>query len=53
MRELEGTGAVFLGFRHAEELLRVDALSDLFMFPSVTDTLGQVVMRRRRGCRCW
>ena len=43
-RELEGTGAVFLGFRHAEELSALYASSDLFVFPSVTDTLGQVVM---------
>lgn len=43
-RELEGTGAAFLGFRHAEELSALYASSDLFVFPSVTDTLGQVVM---------
>lgn len=42
--ELEGTGAVFLGFRHGEELSTLYASSDLFVFPSVTDTLGQVVM---------
>lgn len=43
-RELAGTGAVFLGFRHGEELSALYASSDLFVFPSVTDTLGQVVM---------
>ena len=36
--------AHFLGFRHGEELSRLYASSDLFVFPSVTDTLGQVVM---------
>lgn len=36
--------AVFLGFRHGEELATLYASSDLFVFPSVTDTLGQVVM---------
>jgi len=35
---------VFLGFRHGEELSALYASSDLFVFPSVTDTLGQVVM---------
>lgn len=43
-RELEGTGASFLGFRHGGELSALYASSDLFVFPSVTDTLGQVVM---------
>ncbi len=43
-RELSGTGALFLGFRHGEELSALYASSDVFVFPSVTDTLGQVVM---------
>ncbi len=34
----------FCGFRHGEELSRHYASSDLFVFPSVTDTLGQAVM---------
>lgn len=42
--ELAGTRARFLGFRHGGELCRLYASSDLFVFPSVTDTLGQVVM---------
>lgn len=42
--ELAGHAAHFLGFRHAEELSTLYASSDLFVFPSVTDTLGQVVM---------
>ncbi|MBY0112731.1 MAG: glycosyltransferase family 1 protein [Phycisphaerales bacterium] len=43
-RELEGCNTHFLGFRYNEELSRLYASSDLFLFPSVTDTLGQVVM---------
>lgn len=40
-----GDGGVhFLGFRHGVELSRLYASSDLFFFPSVTDTLGQVVL---------
>lgn len=42
--ELAGTGAYFLGFRHGPELSQIYASSDLFVFPSTTDTLGQVVM---------
>jgi len=34
----------FLGFRHGLELATLYASSDLFVFPSTTDTLGQVVM---------
>lgn len=45
MREtLDGLGAHFLGFRHGEELATLYASADLFVFPSTTDTLGQVVM---------
>jgi glycosyltransferase involved in cell wall biosynthesis len=36
--------ACFLGFRHGEELARLYGASDLVLFPSQTDTLGQVVM---------
>jgi glycosyltransferase involved in cell wall biosynthesis len=43
-RELKGCNASFLGFRHGDELSRLYASSDLFVFPSTTDTLGQVVM---------
>lgn len=35
---------VFLGFRFGVELSTIYASSDLFVFPSTTDTLGQVVM---------
>lgn len=41
---LSGQGAHFLGFRHGVELATLYASSDLFVFPSTTDTLGQVVM---------
>jgi glycosyltransferase involved in cell wall biosynthesis len=37
-------GAHFLGFRHGVELATLYASCDFFVFPSTTDTLGQVVM---------
>lgn len=37
-------GAHFLGFRHGDELATLYASCDFFLFPSTTDTLGQVVM---------
>jgi len=43
-KELAGGGAAFLGFRHGVELSTIYATSDVFVFPSTTDTLGQVVM---------
>ncbi|TVS02246.1 MAG: glycosyltransferase [Phycisphaerales bacterium] len=43
-RELKRDDAIFLGFRHGEELSKLYASADLFVFPSETDTLGQVVM---------
>lgn len=36
--------AVFTGFRHGAELSAIYASSDLFVFPSTTDTLGQAVL---------
>jgi glycosyltransferase involved in cell wall biosynthesis len=41
---LAGANARFLGFRYNEELSRLYASADAFLFPSTTDTLGQVVM---------
>jgi glycosyltransferase involved in cell wall biosynthesis len=41
---LSGEDAVFAGFRHGRELAAIYASSDVFVFPSMTDTLGQVVM---------
>jgi glycosyltransferase involved in cell wall biosynthesis len=43
-RTLAGSAAHFLGFRHGRELSAIYASSDIFVFPSTTDTLGQVVM---------
>jgi glycosyltransferase involved in cell wall biosynthesis len=43
-QEFTGTGVRFLGFRHGIDLSRIYASSDFFVFPSTTDTLGQVVM---------
>lgn len=37
-------GTHFLGFRHGVELATLYASCDFFIFPSTTDTLGQVVM---------
>lgn len=39
-----GADARFLGFRHGPELSAIYASSDVFVFPSTTDTLGQAVM---------
>lgn len=41
---LHGHHAHFLGFRYASELSALYASADFFVFPSTTDTLGQVVM---------
>jgi glycosyltransferase involved in cell wall biosynthesis len=45
-REMERAlpDACFLGFRHGRELSALYASADLFVFPSMTDTLGQVVL---------
>ena len=43
-RELKGCKTRFLGFRHGRELAALYASSDVFAFPSTTDTLGQVVL---------
>ena len=42
--ELAGMGAYFLGFRTGRPLATLYASADVFIFPSVTETLGQVVM---------
>jgi glycosyltransferase involved in cell wall biosynthesis len=42
--ELAGLPAYFLGYRNDAQLAPLYAGSDLFVFPSRTDTLGQVVM---------
>jgi len=43
-KSLAPFGARFLGYRHGEELATLYASADFFMFPSITDTLGQVVL---------
>lgn len=43
-QELKGSGVFFLGCQNDAELARLYAGADLFVFPSRTDTLGQVVM---------
>jgi glycosyltransferase involved in cell wall biosynthesis len=46
-RELEaalGDDATFTGFLRGEELARLFASSDVFLFPSTTDTLGRAVV---------
>jgi glycosyltransferase involved in cell wall biosynthesis/predicted metal-dependent phosphoesterase TrpH len=42
--DLEGHGAQFTGFIHGDDLAGAYAAGDLLAFPSVTDTLGQVVL---------
>ncbi|MEL7473833.1 MAG: glycosyltransferase [Planctomycetota bacterium] len=43
-KELKGANVRFCGFRYDDELSTIYASTDMFVFPSVTDTLGQVVM---------
>lgn len=40
----EGTGTVFTGFLHGEELSKAYASSDAFIFPSISETLGLVIL---------
>lgn len=42
--DLKGYNVVFLGHKQKEELSTIYASSDIFVFPSTTDTLGQVVL---------
>jgi glycosyltransferase involved in cell wall biosynthesis len=44
MRRGLGTSATFLGWLEADELARVYASADLFLFASTTDTFGQVIL---------
>ncbi|MBI4806132.1 MAG: glycosyltransferase [Desulfovibrio sp.] len=43
-RSLAGRGAVFTGYIQGEELASLYASCDLFVFPSTTDTFGNVVL---------
>jgi glycosyltransferase involved in cell wall biosynthesis len=40
----KGTNTVFTGFLHGKELARAYASSDIFVFPSTTETLGLVIL---------
>ena len=42
--QARGPQAHFLGYRHGEELARLVASADVFVFPSRTDTLGLVML---------
>ena len=44
LRERVGEGATFLGWLEGEELARAYASADVFLFPSRTDTFGQVIL---------
>ncbi|HEX4838321.1 MAG TPA: glycosyltransferase [Solirubrobacteraceae bacterium] len=44
LRERVGPHATFLGWLHGAELPRVYASADIFLFPSATDTFGQVIL---------
>ncbi|WP_156288599.1 glycosyltransferase family 4 protein [Oceanobacillus salinisoli] len=39
-----GTATVFTGFLHGEDLAKAYASSDVFVFPSTTETLGLVIL---------
>ncbi|QDP40385.1 glycosyltransferase family 4 protein [Radiobacillus deserti] len=43
-RTFEGTNTVFTGFLHGEELSQAFASADAFVFPSITETLGLVIL---------
>jgi glycosyltransferase involved in cell wall biosynthesis/predicted metal-dependent phosphoesterase TrpH len=44
LRERLGDAATFLGWQHGQDLARVYASADVFMFASRTDTFGQVIL---------
>jgi glycosyltransferase involved in cell wall biosynthesis/predicted metal-dependent phosphoesterase TrpH len=44
LRERLGEHATFLGWLEGAELARVYASADIFLFPSATDTFGQVIL---------
>jgi glycosyltransferase involved in cell wall biosynthesis/predicted metal-dependent phosphoesterase TrpH len=44
LRERLGEHASFLGWLEGEDLARVYASADIFLFPSATDTFGQVIL---------
>ncbi len=44
LRERLGEHATFLGWQEGAELAKVYASADIFLFPSATDTFGQVIL---------
>jgi glycosyltransferase involved in cell wall biosynthesis/predicted metal-dependent phosphoesterase TrpH len=44
LRERVGEHGVFLGWLHGTELAKAYASADVFVFPSATDTFGQVIL---------
>jgi glycosyltransferase involved in cell wall biosynthesis len=44
LRERLGENASFLGWLEGDELARAYASADIFLFPSATDTFGQVIL---------
>ena len=44
MRQRLGAAATFLGWLEGDELANTYASADLFVFPSTTDTFGQVIL---------
>jgi glycosyltransferase involved in cell wall biosynthesis/predicted metal-dependent phosphoesterase TrpH len=44
VRERLGESATFLGWLEGEDLARAYASADIFLFPSATDTFGQVIL---------
>jgi glycosyltransferase involved in cell wall biosynthesis/predicted metal-dependent phosphoesterase TrpH len=44
LRERLGDAAAFLGWLEGEQLARAYASADMFLFPSATDTFGQVIL---------
>ena len=44
LRERLGDAATFLGWQEGDDLARVYASADIFLFPSATDTFGQVIL---------
>ncbi|WP_411843358.1 glycosyltransferase family 4 protein [Salinicoccus sp. HZC-1] len=43
-KRFEGTNTIFTGFIHGEELSKAFASGDAFIFPSVSETLGLVIL---------
>lgn len=41
---LKGTNVVFTGYKQGDELIKLYSGADLFVFPSTTDTFGNVVL---------